>query len=318
MTHSSFTASQADSGCRVDIFLVRQNLPASRAAIQRWIEEGRVLLNGAATKAAHKLRAGDSVEVEIPAPAPEAAGVLEPWNVPLAILYEDDSVLAVDKPAGMVTHPGAGNRSRTLAHALVALRPQLSGVGHPLRPGIVHRLDRETSGVLLLAKTDSAYQALSRMFKDRRMEKHYRALTFGVWAQKAGRIDRPLGRDPRDRKKISVRARKSRSAVTLYHVLQQGGCCALLDVQILTGRTHQIRVHLSSENHPIVGDVKYGGGNWSRIPDAALRPLLKKNQFFGLHAYSISFTHPVTGEPVRIESPLPDAWSDALKLLASR
>lgn len=315
MSRSVFNTTAADSGTRVDVFLVRQGFPSSRASIQRWIEEGRVRLNGETTKPSYKLRPGDVVEVQAPAEAPASDNQLEPWDFPITILYEDDHLLAVSKPAGVVTHPGAGNRNRTLVHAIIVQRPQLSAVGHVMRPGVVHRLDRETSGVLLLAKTEAAYLATTRMFKDRRIEKHYRALTFGLWVQREGRIDTPLGRDPRDRKKISTRARKSRTAVTLYRVLQQGGCGAFLDVQILTGRTHQIRVHLSSENHPIVGDARYGGANWSRIPNPQLRALLKSSEFFGLHAFSLSFSHPVTAEPVHVECPLPDTWNDALKIL---
>lgn len=315
MNKTKFTASASDSGARVDVFLSRQGFSASRATIQRWIDEGRVLVKGEAVKPSHKLKTGDVVTVHVPAEMPAPESGLEPWDFPIDILYEDEHLLAVNKPAGMVTHPGAGNRDRTLAHAIIVQRPQLAAVGHVLRPGIVHRLDRETSGVLLLAKTEAAYHATTRMFKDRGIEKHYRALTFGVWARKEGRLDAPLGRDPHDRKKISIRARKSRTAVTLYRVLRQGGCGALLDVQILTGRTHQIRVHVSTENHPIVGDARYGGANWNRIPDARLRDRLRQNRFFGLHAYSLSFSHPITGAPVLIECPLPDSWNDALKIL---
>ena len=315
MSETTFSPSASDSGTRLDVFLSRQGLQASRASIQQWIEEGLVLLNGKTAKPSHKLRPGEVVTVHASSRAAAPASRLEPWDFPLAILYEDDHLLAVNKPSGLVTHPGAGNRDRTLAHAIILQRPQLAGVGHDLRPGVVHRLDRETSGILLMAKTESAYLATVRMFKDRQIEKHYRALTFGLWARKVGRIDSPLGRDPHDRKKISVRARKSRSAVTLYRVLQQGSCASLLDVQILTGRTHQIRVHLSSEHHPIVGDAKYGGVNWTRIPDAALRAQLKQSRFFGLHAYSLGFSHPVTGRQILIECPLPDTWTDALKIL---
>lgn len=314
MKRGSYSVSEADSGKRVDVFLMARELAASRTAIQKWIEDGRVLLNGAPTKSSHKLKRGDLLDVdEPPKSAPDNS--LEPWIQPIDILYEDDILLAVRKPPGMITHPGAGNRSKTLVNALIVLRPEIAGVGHPLRPGIVHRLDRETSGLLLVAKTDRAYHAITTMFKLRQIEKHYRALTFGVWPQTAGRIDKPLGRDPGDRKRISTRARKSRTAVTLYRVLKQGGSGALLDVHILTGRTHQIRVHLSSENHPIVGDSKYGGGNWVRITDPQLRAHLKQAGFFGLHAYSLSFSHPASNAQITLECPLPDSWTDALKIL---
>ena len=263
---------QESAGQRVDVFLYAIRIRHSRAAVQRLIEQGAVRIQGLPVKASLRLRGGELLEVDSDEESISSADLLSPWNFPLPVLYEEESFLAIEKPAGIVTHPGAGTRDETLANALVHLRPQLAGVGHPLRPGIVHRLDKETSGLMLIAKTEEAYQALSRMFKDREVEKHYRALAFGMFERKNGRIDKALGRDPNDRKKISVRARHSRNAVTLFRVMQQYGCAALLDVQILTGRTHQIRVHLSSENHPIVGDSRYGGANWMRIPDPNCAP----------------------------------------------
>lgn len=315
MNHTHITVSAADAGCRLDVLLARQGILPTRASIQRLIESGHVSVNSSPSKSSHRLKSGDVIELDLSGIHQESREILEPWDQSIEILFEDEFILVAAKPAGLVTHPGAGNRNRTLVNAMIVLRPEIARIGHELRPGIVHRLDRETSGAILFAKTETAYHTLCRMFKDHLIEKHYRALSFGLWNVKEGRIEKALGRDARDRKKISVRARKSRSAISLFRVLKQGGCAALLDVQILTGRTHQIRVHLSSENHPIVGDSKYGGGNWSRIPHVELRNRLKQAQFFGLHAYSLSFLHPMTGTPVHVEAPLPAIWSDALRIL---
>jgi 23S rRNA pseudouridine1911/1915/1917 synthase len=310
MTQRLLQVSFEEAGERLDRYLVRQLSIDSRASVQKMIQSGAVRVNGQPSRASYRVRPSDSVEVEITNARAESSTLI-PWNFPLDVLYEDEHYIAVNKPAGVVTHPGAGNRQQTLANAMIALRPELVDVGHPQRPGIVHRLDKETSGVILFAKTAPAYYKLTGLFKERKVEKHYRALAFGRFERKEGKVDRALGRDPQNRQKISVRAKRSRTALTEYRVLKQFDSSALLDVQILTGRTHQIRVHLASENHPIVGDTKYGGGNWSRIRDTELRAQLKNSYFFGLHAYSISFEHPFTGQLLTIEAPLPAIWNFA-------
>ena len=308
----TLTVASNEGGTRLDVFLLRRLSVSSRATVQKWIRQGNVLINGKSAKSSLKLHAGDRIEIHHAENATNSA-ILVPWDTQLDIVYEDESILAINKPSGMVTHPGAGNRTRTLANAVQSMRPEMSGVGHPLRPGIVHRLDKETSGLVLLAKTQDAYAYLVRLFKDRAIEKHYRAIAYGEFPHAEGRIEKALGRDPHDRKKISTRARQSRSAITLTRVLQNLGFATVLDVQILTGRTHQIRVHLSSEHHPIVGDGKYGGGDWNRISDPKLRAQLRDGGFFGLHSYSLKFAHPADARPMLLQAPLPQLWLELIR-----
>jgi 23S rRNA pseudouridine1911/1915/1917 synthase len=306
---NEFLIAAKDAGIRIDRFLAARIPSDSRTSIRKWLEQNYVLVNGHPAKASYKLRIGDCIEMR-PIPAPVEEKPLLAWDHPLQVLYEDDWLVAIYKPAGMIVHPGAGTKDHTVVHAALRLVPQIRSVGHPARPGVVHRLDKETSGVLLIAKTQESYLKLAAMFKDRKIEKRYRALAFGKFEHSSGRIEKALGRDPSDRKKISIRATRKRQAITLYRVLKAYGFGSLLDVQILTGRTHQIRVHLSSENHPIVGDAKYGGGNWNRIANVDLRNRLKASEFFGLHAFSLDFKHPITGEPLHIQAELPPIWNE--------
>jgi 23S rRNA pseudouridine1911/1915/1917 synthase len=304
-----FLIAAEDAGIRIDRFLADKFPSDSRTSIRKWLEQDFILVNGHPAKPSYKLRAGDRIEIQtIPTPAQERP--LVAWNYPLEMIYEDEWLLAINKPAGIIVHPGAGAEEGTVVHAALHLLPQIRNVGHPARPGVVHRLDKETSGVLLIAKTQEAYLKLTALFKDRKIAKHYRALVFGKMERHQGRIEKAIGRDPSDRKKISVRATKKRPAISLYRVLKNYDFGSLLDVEILTGRTHQIRVHLSSENHPIVGDGKYGGGNWNRIPDADLRNHLKSARFFGLHAYSLDFKHPGSGESLHLQAELPEIWNE--------
>lgn len=284
-------------GRRLDVLLSEQS-GLSRSRVASLMDEGYCLLDGKpCTKAGEKATAGKTVTLRIPAPKP---AVPEAEDLPLEILYEDADLAVINKPRGMVVHPAAGHENGTVVNALLARLDSLGGIGGELRPGIVHRLDKDTSGLLMVAKNDFTQLELSRMLQDREIEKHYRALVEGIPKEKEGRIDKPIDRSRKDRKKMSVDP-EGREAVTEWKVLAEGKACSLLDVHILTGRTHQIRVHMKSENHPVCGDPLYGWEKGVRVPCLML------------HAYSLSFTHPRTGQKMTFQAPLPEDFLKGLK-----
>ncbi len=300
----TLTAGPSDAGKRLDAFL-RERLPEfSRSRLQSWIEEDRVEIGGKRPRAAHLMRNGDEVFVE---PGELAQLKAEPENVPLKILYEDADVVVIDKPAGMVVHAGAGHRKGTLVNALLHRFETLSSVNGDLRPGIVHRLDRDTSGVLVVARTDAAHQALAKQFHDREVEKTYLALVQGRMKQPAGRVTAPISRDPMRRTRMTARLASGRAALTEYRALEQFEGSSFLEVRIGTGRTHQIRVHLASIGHPIAGDRVYGG----RASVAGCPAL---GRFF-LHAWKLRFRSPGTGEFIQVESALPPDLAGLLECL---
>jgi 23S rRNA pseudouridine1911/1915/1917 synthase len=287
----------AESGARLDAALTRQFPEYSRARLQEWIRAERILIDGRPAKAARILKGGEIIHVE---PANLTPLKAEAEEIPLKILYEDDDLVAVDKPAGMVVHAGAGVHSGTLVNALLHHFAQLSRVGGDLRPGIVHRLDRFTSGVMLVAKHDRAHRALAEQFAARKTRKIYLTLVNGTVTAASGRIDKPISRDPVRRERMTTRLTEGRVAWSEYRVLQRFAKQTLLEVLIGTGRTHQIRVHLASIGHAVVGDRLYGA------------PPSELGRYF-LHAHSIQFWHPSTEEPVTVTSPLaPElmAWLD--------
>jgi len=290
-----FSATIEHAGKRLDQALHERFPEFSRSRLQDWIRRERVLVNGAAARSSRLLRVGDRIDVEPAEPAPLRAA---PEAIPLRVLYEDPDFVAIDKPAGMVVHAGAGVHSGTLVNALLGRFQQLSALGGDLRPGIVHRLDRFTSGVILVAKNDAAHRALAAQFAGRQVEKTYLALVHGTVAADRGRIDTPIARDPRHRTRMTARLGSGRAAWTEYRALSRHAGFTFLEVRIGTGRTHQIRVHLSSIGHPVAGDRLYGApaNNQARPP---------RGRFF-LHAHRIRFQHPFTGQPVEIESPLPE------------
>ncbi|MBI2345723.1 MAG: RluA family pseudouridine synthase [Deltaproteobacteria bacterium] len=295
----------ADSeGLRLDRFLANALPSVTRAQVQRWITDGCVRRGEVVScKPAQAVRAGESIEVTPPLPRPIA---LLPEEIPLDILHEDSALIVVNKPAGMVVHPGAGRSSGTLVNALLAHCSDLTGVGDRLRPGIVHRLDKGTSGVMVVAKTHAAHAALIRQFEARTVEKVYLAIVLGRIAP-TGRMAAPIGRHPSDRKKMSVAARRGREALTTWQVRESFGQeAALLEVRLGTGRTHQVRVHLAAKGHPLVGDPTYGGtGGLRRLP-APWRERLATFSRPALHAWRLGFIHPATGAEQRFEAPLPD------------
>jgi len=301
-TISAHIVSDTAAGLRLDQFL-RQELPEhSRAFLQKLIEQGHVVVNGGAVKASYKVRAGDKVRVEIPPPRPLAT---QPEEIALDVLFEDDDLIVVNKPAGLVVHPAAGNYEHTLVNALLHhCRGALAGIGGVERPGIVHRLDKGTSGCIVVAKTDFAHKALVAQFKSREVKKTYRAVCWGKLARPSGRIETVIGRSERDRKKMSANVSRGRPAVTDYRVLKQFADFALVELHIHTGRTHQIRVHMAHIGHPIVGDATYGRARSMNISVA--RPLL--------HAYKLGFTHPRSQEFVEFTAPVPD---DMVKMCES-
>ena len=294
------TVTDDGDGVRLDRFLVSVLAEHSRSQIQRLIKDGHVQVGGRPAKANQPVKTGQLVAVHAPAPIDPAP---RPEPLPLPILYQDADLIVVDKPAGMVVHPAAGHEGGTLVNALLHHVTDLSGIGGEKRPGIVHRLDRGTSGLMVVAKHDIAHEELARQFHDREVEKEYVALVWGE-VQAGRRIDAPIGRDPGDRKKMSARARRSREAVTRITKAQHfGRVLTLARVAIHTGRTHQIRVHLSAIGHPIVGDSLYGGIH--RRVQGDLRAVTHLDRPF-LHAARLVFTHPTDGRRMEFESPLPD------------
>ncbi len=292
----------ASSGERLDAWLARQLPALSRSRLQALIDDGHVLLDEARARPSARLRAGQAVRVDVPPPGPAEP---QPEDIPIAVLYEDAHLLVLNKPAGLVVHPGAGTSRGTLVNALLRHVHDLSGVGGVLRPGIVHRLDRGTSGLLVVAKDDETHRSLARQFAGRTVEKEYLALVLGNPARDSGEIDAPIGRDPVHRRRMSVRAPRGREARTSWRVEERFDGAALLRVRIHTGRTHQVRVHLASTGHPVAGDDVYGGKRTLPSRRGAAREAFASLERPALHAARLSFTHPATGERLTFEAPLP-------------
>lgn len=302
MSESSYSLSvnKANSGLRLDIFVVDSISSLTRQRVQSLVQDGVVLVNGFNRKSSYRLTEGDMVTVEVPEPVPVS---LVPENIPLHILGEDKDIIVIVKPPGLVVHPAAGNFEHTLVHGLLYHCHDLSGIGGELRPGIVHRLDKYTSGVMVAAKNDMAHQSLVDQFRERRVEKIYHAIVAGTFADAQGVIEEPIGRHPVQRKKMTVLEGGGRHAVTHWRVHSTYGEYSLVELRLETGRTHQIRVHMAHLGCPVVGDQVYGGRKARQLSWV-------KRQC--LHSSSLTFSHPRTGKMESYTAPL---WSDMERVL---
>ncbi|MCL6612335.1 MAG: RluA family pseudouridine synthase [Peptococcaceae bacterium] len=295
-----FDAAEEDSGQRLDVFLAGESPELSRSHIQKLVAGGLVEVNGVPARASYRVKGGDRVLMRIPPPEDL---VVKPEPIPLDIYFEDADVIVVNKPRGMVVHPAEGNFTGTLVNALLYHCRDLSGINGVVRPGIVHRLDKDTSGLLMAAKNDFAHLELARQLSERKVDRRYLALVHGVLKNDRGTVDAPVGRHPRDRKKMAVTPGKGKPAVTHYRVLDRHRDLTLLELRLETGRTHQIRVHMAWLGHPVVGDPKYG---------PAKNRFGLEGQF--LHAGLLGFNHPRSGERMTFEAPLPEELRRVLNI----
>jgi 23S rRNA pseudouridine1911/1915/1917 synthase len=313
VTHR-YVVAAPDAGTRLDQFLASRGLPFTRSQLKKRIDDGEVSVNGAAVaKPAYKLRAGDQVVLDEP---PPTVVTLEAENIPIRVVFEDRHLIAIDKPSGLVVHPAAGHKSGTLVNALLHHCKDLSGIGGELRPGIVHRLDRDTTGVMVATKNDAAHTGMGALFKKKDLLRLYRAIVSPPPKDDAGTIRTLYNRHPVDRKRFSSKVTEGRSAVTHWRVLERFGAhAALVECRLETGRTHQIRVHMADSGHPVLGDKMYG--KTPRDPRVAKLATALNRQ--ALHAMILCFVHPITGEKVDLSSPIPPDMQtviDALRALS--
>jgi len=307
-----YNVSPSEAGQRVDIFLTQCEPGISRSQIQQLMHKLQVRVNGQPAKPHYIIKAGDRLDLELPEPKPPEAGA---ESISLDIVYEDRHLVVVNKPAGMVVHPAAGNFSGTLVNALLGRYGSLSNIGAPLRPGIVHRLDKFTSGLMIAARSDIAHLALVRQIAQRQVQRIYWALAWGVLEQNEGRIEVSLGRHVADRKRISPLTRSPKSAITHYRVLKRFPGLTLVELKLDTGRTHQIRAHLAHIGHPVFGDHTYGKKTSLTVKSAGkVRQIYLTRQ--ALHAKKLEFAHPVTGEQLKFEAPLPEDMQRIIETLS--
>ncbi|GFE62204.1 RluA family pseudouridine synthase [Geobacter sp. AOG2] len=298
---------------RLDLFICREMAGETRATVQRLIEAGNVLVDGKTARPSLKLKGGECIQVEIP---PPQAAEPQPEAIPLEVLYEDGDLIVINKQAGMVVHPGAGNSTGTLVNALLAHCSDLSGIGGELRPGIVHRLDKDTSGVLVAAKNDRAHQSLSSQFSVHSVKRIYQALVYGSPKEDTGKIEGIIGRHPTERVRLSGKAKSGKHAVTRWRVKERYGRMSLVELRLETGRTHQIRVHLSEAGFPLLGDPLYpDGGRFNNLTDPQLRKLITTLGRQALHARTLGFIHPATGEFMEFTTEPPEDMAAVIEYL---
>ncbi|MGZ8708928.1 MAG: RluA family pseudouridine synthase [Thermoanaerobaculia bacterium] len=306
------TVGESQHGLRLDRALGELFTDYSRNFLANLVTEGRVRIDGApAAKPSQRVESGQRLEIDVPDALP--AGIAS-QDLPLTVLYEDADVAVIDKPAGLVVHPAAGHANGTLVNALLFHVKDLSGIGGEIRPGIVHRLDKDTSGVMIIAKHDAAHRRLTGDWNTERVRKEYVALVYGTPSSERGTVDAPIGRDPRDRKRMAVVA-AGRAAITDYEVAERLRYVSLVRCRLRTGRTHQIRVHMKHLGHPIVGDPLYSGPQWRGIPDKRVQKLLSSLGRQMLHAARITFAHPTSGEAMSFEAPLPQDFASVIEAL---
>lgn len=313
---------EGDESPRLDVYLAGRLPDVSRSQVQKLIEDGNVTVNAARQKAGYKLLPGDTIVIRIPPPQPS---IIAPEEIPLEILHEDEHIIVINKPKGMTVHPAPGSKHGTLVNAILAHSDDLSGIGGVERPGIVHRLDKDTSGLLVVAKTDAAHASLQKQMQERTAGRRYLALVWGATRFNQAVVETPIGRHPQDRQKMAVIKDTSRytarDAVTRLEVRERFGHFTLLEAKLETGRTHQIRVHCSYIGHPVVGDPTYGGlkraipSTMGKLQQRELARLIESLHGQALHAYSLSFEHPATGRRVTFEAPLPAEMSTLIEWL---
>ena len=309
----TFTTGKEDAGLRLDIVL-SHHLALTRSAAARLVTQGKALVDREERRPSFKLKEGMRLQVHME--AEEEPDTLKPYDMPLDILYEDPSIIVINKPAGLVVHPGAGNREKTLVNALIAHYPEIIGVGSAERPGIVHRLDKLTSGVMVVARNEKAYHTLVAAFKEHKQTRVYKGLCYGHMKQSCGQIKTFMQRHPKDRKKMSSKVEEGREAITNWEVIEEWPQFSFLKLSLETGRTHQIRVHLTDIGHPVVGDAQYGGKKQANnITDPQTRSYVKSLDRQMLHAWMLGITHPETGEWMEFSCEAPDDMQKFIEML---